>query len=182
MSRRLLVAIDGSSRSYEAFEYAAREHPDATFVALTVSNPAEMSAGGTEMGLASYADEWTEIEERRTEERFERAREIAEERGVSLETESVLGRPARAIVEFAEEHDADAIVMGSHGRDGVSRILLGIVRRSGRIFEPIGTLRAPMTWTRTATSSRRSRLPIRSRRLLMTSPRPSSGARPARSP
>jgi nucleotide-binding universal stress UspA family protein len=46
-----------------------------------------------------------------------------------------IGRPSRAIVEYAEEHDIDHIVMGSHGRSGVTRILLGsvaetVVRRS----------------------------------------------------
>jgi nucleotide-binding universal stress UspA family protein len=135
MARRILVPIDGSTQAYGALEYAASEHPDATFVALTVSNPSDVSTGATEMGMAGYADEWMEIEEQRAEERFERAVEIADEHGVSLETESVFGRPARAIVEFAEEHDVDAIVMGSHGRDGVSRILLGsvaetVIRRS----------------------------------------------------
>lgn len=130
MARRILVPIDGSSPAYEAFEYAIREFPDASFVALTVSNPAEMSTGGVEMGMATYADEWMEIEERRAEERFEKAKAVAEEHGVSLETETVLGRPARAIVEFAEEHGVDGIVMGSHGRDGVSRILLGSVAES----------------------------------------------------
>jgi nucleotide-binding universal stress UspA family protein len=135
MARQIVVPIDGSEPAYEAFEYAIREFPDATLVALTVSNPAEMSTGGTEMGMASYADEWMEIEERRVEERFERVEALAEERGVSVETETVVGRPTRAIVEFAEEHDVDQVVMGSHGRDGVSRILLGsvaetVVRRS----------------------------------------------------
>ena len=31
------------------------------------------------------------------------------------------------IVESAEEHDADILVMGSHGRTGISRVLLGSV-------------------------------------------------------
>lgn len=130
MARRILVPIDGSQPAYEAFEYAVRELPDATLVALTVSNPAEMSTGGTEMGMASYADEWMEIEEQRAKERFERVGAIAEEHGVAAETETVVGRPARAIVEFAEDHDVDGIVMGSHGRDGVSRLLLGSVAES----------------------------------------------------
>ena len=34
---------------------------------------------------------------------------------------------APAILEYAEEHDIDMIVMGSHGRRGVRRLLLGSV-------------------------------------------------------
>jgi nucleotide-binding universal stress UspA family protein len=53
----------------------------------------------------------------------------------AVETATVLGRPARAIVEYAEEEVVDAIVIGSHGRDGVARLLPGsvaetVVRRS----------------------------------------------------
>ncbi|MEM4780728.1 MAG: universal stress protein [Halalkalicoccus sp.] len=135
MVHRILVPVDGSPQAQEAFEYAASEFPDATFVAITVLNPSDMSMGGTEMGMASYADRWMEAEEERAKERFEELRELATERGVTVEGETVIGRPARAIVEYAEENDVDQIVMGSHGRDGVSRILLGsvaetVVRRS----------------------------------------------------
>lgn len=45
------------------------------------------------------------------------------------------GRPARTIVEYVEDHDVDHVVVGSHGRSGLSRTLLGsvaerVVRRS----------------------------------------------------
>ena len=38
-----------------------------------------------------------------------------------------LGSPANAIVKYAEEQQADLIVIGSHGRGAVSRLLLGSV-------------------------------------------------------
>ncbi len=37
--------------------------------------------------------------------------------------------PARAILDYAREHDIDLIVMGTHGRRGVRRMLLGSVAR-----------------------------------------------------
>jgi nucleotide-binding universal stress UspA family protein len=41
-----------------------------------------------------------------------------------------LGRPKEAIVDTAEQWPADLIVMGSHGRHGVGRFLLGSVSLS----------------------------------------------------
>ncbi len=47
-----------------------------------------------------------------------------------IETEVETGKPARKIFEFVSENDVDQIVMGSHGRSGVSRLLLGSVAES----------------------------------------------------
>ena len=63
MAHRILVPTDGSPQARDALEYAMREFPEATFVAITALNPADMSMGGTEMGMASYADQWMEAEE-----------------------------------------------------------------------------------------------------------------------
>jgi len=48
---------------------------------------------------------------------------------VGLEVESVVleGKPAEKIVEYAEENDMDLIVMGTMGKSGLDRILLGSV-------------------------------------------------------
>lgn len=37
------------------------------------------------------------------------------------------GQPAEAIVEFAEEQEVDMIIIGSHGRRGLTRLLMGSV-------------------------------------------------------
>jgi nucleotide-binding universal stress UspA family protein len=47
--------------------------------------------------------------------------------GVHIETELRTGRVARHIVDYAREHDIGLIVVGTHGRTGVSRVLLGSV-------------------------------------------------------
>jgi nucleotide-binding universal stress UspA family protein len=133
MATNVLVPVDGSEQSFDALEYALSEFGDATITVLAVLDPAEVGAG-TEIAMAVHADEWMETAEKRAESHFERAREIAEGTGVDLRTETEIGRPARTIVEFAEG-GIDHVVMGSHGREGVSRILLGsvaetVVRRS----------------------------------------------------
>lgn len=47
--------------------------------------------------------------------------------GVQVETELRTGRVARHIVDYAREHAIGLIVVGTHGRTGVSRALLGSV-------------------------------------------------------
>ena len=54
---------------------------------------------------------------------------------VPFEHHLLEGHPADAIVEFAKHHDIDLIVIGTHGRTGLSRLLMGsiaeeVVRRS----------------------------------------------------
>jgi nucleotide-binding universal stress UspA family protein len=134
MARHVLVPLDGSPQAWEALEHAMEEYPDADITLLSVINP--MDAGySAETALPSAAEEWYESAKAAAEERFDEAAEIAVERGVSIHTAVEVGRPSSMIVQYTEEHDVDGIVMGSHGRKGVSRILLGsvaeaVVRRS----------------------------------------------------
>ena len=44
-----------------------------------------------------------------------------------LHTALLSGRPAREIVRYAQDHGVDLIVVGTHGRTGVTRVLLGSV-------------------------------------------------------
>ena len=134
MTKRILVPMDGSSQAADAFEFALAEHPDAEITLLTVIDPIE---GGysTPVSTPGSSEEWYRESKETAEELFAEARETAGERSPSLEHVIETDRPANAIVAYAEEHDVDQIVMGSHGREGVSRILLGsvaetVVRRS----------------------------------------------------
>lgn len=59
---------------------------------------------------------------------LERASKQAASEGVKTETQLVdqrSGRAADAIVEDAKDHGCDLIVIGTHGRRGMSRMLLG---------------------------------------------------------
>ena len=44
-----------------------------------------------------------------------------------IEAQVVVGRPARSIINFAQEKEIDLIIMSSHGRSGVSRWVYGSV-------------------------------------------------------
>jgi nucleotide-binding universal stress UspA family protein len=50
--------------------------------------------------------------------------------GLSVETAVSEGDPRTVIVDAADEWDADLIVVGSHGRTGLKRLVLGSVAQS----------------------------------------------------
>ncbi|MFB6228777.1 MAG: universal stress protein [Halobacteriales archaeon] len=127
----VLVPVDGSQQAEEAVDHADSAFPDAEIVLIHVIDP--IDAGyDPESVVPGYSEDWYASREERAEELFEETRERM---GREFETTVEVGRPARKIVEYAKAEDIDHIVMGSHGRSGVARILLGsvaetVVRRS----------------------------------------------------
>lgn len=63
--------------------------------------------------------------------------------GVAVESQVVSGVPARQIVKYARGHGVDLIVMGTHGRTGVSRALLGSVAEAVVRRAPCRVLTVP---------------------------------------
>jgi nucleotide-binding universal stress UspA family protein len=128
---RVLVPVDDSEGSEEALGHADSAFPDAEIVLLHVVDPID-SGYDAESVMLGHSENWYASQEETAEELFERARERT---GREFETAIEVGRPAREIVEYAEREDVRHVVMGSHGRSGVARILLGsvaetVVRRS----------------------------------------------------
>ena len=130
----VLVAVDGSRPAEQALSFALEQHPDADLVALSVLDPSAAATASPEAIIADTSA-WNERAEARARSVLDDATRRATDAGVDLTTDFVYGSPARAIVQYAADHDVDQIVVGSHGRDGVSRVLLGsvaetVVRRS----------------------------------------------------
>lgn len=63
--------------------------------------------------------------------------------GVSVVTATAGGDPARQIVKYATRHGIDLIVLGAHGRSGVSRVLLGSVAERVARTAPCPVLSVP---------------------------------------
>jgi nucleotide-binding universal stress UspA family protein len=130
---RVLIPYDGSEQAEAALEHAATNHGDDELVLLHVLDFVESGYGAApEAALASYWDEWYEQARASAEEMLTTAAESVD---ADVDTEIVVGRPARSIVSHVDEHDIDHVIIGSHGREGISRILLGsvaetVVRRS----------------------------------------------------
>ncbi|RQG99004.1 universal stress protein [Natrarchaeobius oligotrophus] len=138
MTDHVLVPVDDSDRSTQALEFACREYPDATITALHVLDPGDFyAATGLEGGAMANYDEIQKHHESRADAIFEDARELAAEHGCDLETEQLIGGVSRSIVDYVEEHDVDHVAIGSHGRTGASRILLGSVAETVARRSPV---------------------------------------------
>lgn len=133
---RVLVPFDSSEMSTRALETACEEHPDAE---IHVLHAIDLGGAGygtqPEGGWAGHVESWYETAREEADGLLDGARETAAEYDVEIETHAAVGPPARTIVEFVEDEGVGRVVVGSHGRSGVSRILLGsvaetVVRRS----------------------------------------------------
>jgi len=136
MVKRVLVPVDGSEQAEQACNLVFEEFPDATLVLLHVVNPAEASYGA-QASIPSFSEEWYQEEKARAEETFADIEADARECGVDVEGVVEVGKPSHVIVDYAEDNDIDHIVMGSHGREGVSRILLGSVAETVMRRSPV---------------------------------------------
>lgn len=122
---RILVPTDGSEATLEAVQEAidlAAEH-GATIHALYVVNSASFA------GLPMDSS-WENVSAMLSEEgstALDDVAGMAESHGVGVVRELSDGNPAREIVRYAEDEDCDLVVMGTHGRGGIDRLLLGSV-------------------------------------------------------
>lgn len=127
MYDRLLVPTDGSTDGERALEYAlelAAVH-QATVRTVYVVNVA--SYGGLPMETA-----WDGIGDALREEGENAVDRVVELResvapSVDVETHILEGSPSRVIVDEAASTGCDLVVMGTHGRGGIDRLLLGSV-------------------------------------------------------
>ena len=132
---RTLVALDESPQAQNALDYALSIHDGDEFVLVHVIDYSE-SITDPSRGGRGRMEGWYQKATEDAEELFDEAKERMGD-GVSVTTIVRDGKPAGEILDCAEEYDVDQLVMGSHGRTGVARVLLGsvaeqVVRRSER--------------------------------------------------
>jgi nucleotide-binding universal stress UspA family protein len=138
MPTHVVVPVDESDRSHQALKFALEEYPDATITALHVLDPGDFyAATGIEGGAMANYDEIQKQHETRANAILEDAQEQAANHGRTLETETIVGGVSRSIVDYVEDSDVDHVVVGSHGRTGASRILLGSVAETVARRSPV---------------------------------------------
>ncbi|WP_049936416.1 universal stress protein [Haloplanus natans] len=119
----ILIPTDGSDAATTAARYGLTlaERFDATVHVLSVVDPDRF-----------VTDSVGDVDDliRRQHERFERRARDAVDRvagasAVPVETHVVEGRPVTVLAAAIDDYDADLVAMGTHGRSGVDRYLLG---------------------------------------------------------
>lgn len=72
-----------------------------------------------------------------------KAKLAADGSGVTVETEAMVGSPARALTQTAEAKGSDLLIIGRHARTGIARFLLGETAERVALSAPCDVLIAP---------------------------------------
>lgn len=127
MYEKILLTTDGSEGAEAAVEYAedlAKKY-DAELHVLFVLEI------GVNTSIGAVSDLMSELEKtgRLGEVGEESVESIEKELGSEVDSETHVSRgvPHEEITGYADENDIDLIVMSSHGRTGLDRVLLGSV-------------------------------------------------------
>jgi len=123
MYRHILIPTDGSDLSAQAVEHgvALAKALGAKVTFLTVSEPFYVSAFEP-----SVVEQYEKYVAALAANNLDAAKRAADAAGIACELVSFQHeRPYQAIIATAAERGCDVIVMASHGRRGVSAIVLG---------------------------------------------------------
>jgi len=107
--RNILIATDGSGFS----EAAARE-------AIGIAKKCKSA-------LIVVSVAWNDAEISAVENNVRKIVDLAKAEGVEAEGRTLIGKPYEAIVDTAKQRHADLIIVGSHGKTGLKRLLMGSV-------------------------------------------------------
>lgn len=148
--RRILCPVDFSEFSAPVLAYAA------AFARLFGSDVTVLHVFATTVppsGAATYPSWLLEVPEARASIADELHRLLApvSSAGVTVRTQIAEGNTAAEILRHAAEHNADLVVMGTHGRSGFDRLTLGSVAEKVLRKAPCPVLTVPPGAARAAT-------------------------------
>ena len=131
---KILVAIDGSHAAFDAADYAmmlAKQHNAQLFL-LHVLHPEEYYSSLQFFEIKQSSDSKELIEQAKTEANkwFDIIKKKIEEdileKQMKIETAIIVSTATvDSILDYADEKDIDLIVVGTRGRSGIKKLLLG---------------------------------------------------------
>lgn len=134
MTERVLVAVDDSTLSRDSLAYALDVYPNARVIAVHVADPElDMLPTDAEDVYEADLDSLDGVGDETARTVFETIREVAGTDAVDVTY--LVGPVEDRLVEYVDAGEFDHVVMGTHGRDGLSRLLIGsiaeaVVRRT----------------------------------------------------
>ncbi|HEY7890906.1 MAG TPA: universal stress protein [Solirubrobacteraceae bacterium] len=129
MFRSVVVGTDGSDTATQAVRQAVdlAKSVGAKLELVSAYEPVPAQRLSEERREAPEDLQWAINPREDVDATLEAAAAIAREAGVTVTTYARTGDPADAILDVAEEQDADLIVVGNKGMTGAKRFLLGSV-------------------------------------------------------
>ena len=127
--KKILVPTDFSERALQALDYAIdlARLLRAELVVLFVVEPPHYASPADLYGASANLSMLFEEQQRMGQEQLARLARRLKSRRLKIETVLETGVPYQAITETAQALKADLIVMATHGRTGLSHILMGSV-------------------------------------------------------
>lgn len=139
--KNIVVATDGSrwsaAAASEAIGLAKRNKAALTIVSVVPSEflaPTDIDFGMTQR------EKFAEKEMQEAEKHAKAVKEAAQKEGIAATAFVMSGKPADAIVEAARDKKADLIIVGSHGRTGLDKLLMGSVAERVIVLSPCAVL------------------------------------------
>ena len=129
LAKKIIVPLDGSDFSFRAAQYAINLarltggeilciHAIADLPYIEYMAPAGLTVPRYIQEAKKQTDEW-----------FSQVKSSAAKEGVKITAETIFSPPsvAESIINYASEQKADLIVIGTRGRSGLKRLVLGSV-------------------------------------------------------
>ncbi|RKG46666.1 universal stress protein [Acinetobacter cumulans] len=138
----ILVALDESPMAYAAVEQALSLAQDlksqVTIMSVIAIDP---FVGVDFYKVAPAITDYFMQAEKNAKERLEDVKQSFVRDGLSVNIKLIHGvSPSQGIIQVADEVNADLIIMGSHGRTGIQKVMLGSVAQNVLTQSPIPVL------------------------------------------
>lgn len=126
MTETVLVAMDDSTLGRVALKYALETFSDARVTVVHVADPdLDMLPPDVEDVYDADPDSLDDVGDETARAVFEAVRDVIGEHHVGVTY--LIGPVEDRLVRYADDGGFDHVVMGTHGRDGLSRVLIGSV-------------------------------------------------------
>jgi nucleotide-binding universal stress UspA family protein len=123
--KKILIATDGSEYTKSAVDYGIdlAKNTEAKLYTVYIIDTAAFAS----IPMDAAWESMYELLKQEGDEATRYVAERAENEGLSIERQTIEGHPAEEIIKFAEKNSINLIVMGTLGKSGLDRFLLGSV-------------------------------------------------------